>query len=69
MCWGWEWGGGGGGRIYREVCTYVQYVCTYVCGDTMEGKSNCWHVVVARGHVKFMYIIAVVMLHGKRSQE
>ena len=47
------------------MCIYT--VCMYVCGDTREGKSNCWHVVVA--HVKFMYIIAVVMLHGKRSQE
>ena len=55
------------GRIYREVCMCICTVCTYACGDTREGKSNCWHVVVA--HVKFMYIIAVVMLHGKRSQE
>ena len=46
---------------------YVCTVCTYACGDTREGKSNCWHVVVA--HVKFMYMIAVAMLHGKRSQE
>ena len=45
-----------------------------MCGDNYncniwEGKSNCWLMVVARGHVQFMYIGAVAMLHGKKSRE